>query len=557
MKTNILGAAFAVTIFTTGLGCNTPPQTGWTDADGDGYGDPSLPLGVVDAYGPGIANNNADCNDGDASIKPSANEIFDNIDNNCDGEVDNVPSWYADSDFDGFGNPNQSVQQAIPPFGYIADNTDCDDSNALINPNAPEIGGDDIDSNCNGFNDDVSVGTVGPAGGIIFHVEDTFALEAATSDQGLIRWGCETTSIAGGKAEAVGAGEQNTKDMAASGCSFVGQDINNLERDGFDDWHLPSIKALKSMYKQRKSIGNFAQSVLLQNVCYWSSTEDDFYANAKSVSWTGIGISSPGSVANLNKTAACYVRAVRTVHFEWFIDADNDGYGEESTKIIQVGQPEGYVSNSLDCNDTNPAINPAANELSDGIDNDCDGPIDELYDIGDTGPAGGTVFYVDASGAHGLEASPVDQDRHLTLGDGAEWGCKNFMIDGADGFSIGTGAQNTADMLAAQCQLHKPTNMLAVDLVNDYSLNGYSDWFIPSIEELQALYDAKDRMPGLLSNHYWSSTESELRQVEGQAPEAMVYYIVFENSLQPNLVGTPRSQWKGSSTTGLRAVRAF
>ena len=69
------------------------------------------------------------------------------------------------------------------------------------------------------------------------------------------------------------------------------------------------------------------------------------------------------------------------------------------------------------------------------------------YAIGDTGPAGGLIFFVNpnraADGWRYLEAAPFDQSG------GAKWGCFRRMIAGARGTAIGTGKQNTADMLAA------------------------------------------------------------------------------------------------------------
>ena len=126
---------------------------------------------------------------------------------------------------------------------------------------------------------------------------------------------------------------------------------------------------------------------------------------------------------------------------------------------------------------------------------DQNGNIICSYVIGDVGPAGGIVFYVDASKLHGLEAAPADQDP-------GEWGCNGTEIAGADGRAVGTGAQNTADILAG-CL----TAGIAARIADDYTLNGYHHWFLPSKDELNLLYQQKDVVGGFAVDYYWSSTE--------------------------------------------------
>lgn len=59
-------------------------------------------------------------------------------------------TFYLDSDGDGFGDPNISTDGETQPEGYVTDNTDCDDNNNGINPDAYELAGDAIDQNCDG-----------------------------------------------------------------------------------------------------------------------------------------------------------------------------------------------------------------------------------------------------------------------------------------------------------------------------------------------------------------------------------------------------------------------
>ena len=61
----------------------------------------------------------------------------------------------------------------------------------------------------------------------------------------------------------------------------------------------------------------------------------------------------------------------------WYLDDDADLYGDAASTVNACSQPAGYVADAADCDDTDGAINPAATELCDGLDNDCDGAIDE------------------------------------------------------------------------------------------------------------------------------------------------------------------------------------
>jgi hypothetical protein len=132
----------------------------------------------------------------------------------------------------------------------------------------------------------------------------------------------------------------------------------------------------------------------------------------------------------------------------------------------------------------------------------------EEYAIGDTGPAGGVIFYENpndaADGWRYLEAAPFDQSA------GTKWGCFRKALAGARGTAVGTGKQNTQDILAA-CSEPDTAAALCANL----SVNGVCGWFLPSRDELAWMYrnlktkgvgDFRDG--GVADNFtYWASSE--------------------------------------------------
>ncbi len=134
-------------------------NTYYADTDGDGYGNPDAVIQSCDMNA-GYVVNDLDCDDADANVNPSATEVCDGIDNDCDLAADdddpslsNAPTWYLDADADGFGNGSFTTEACLQPFGFVADASDCDDLDGLVNSNATEIC-DGFDNNCNGDVDD-------------------------------------------------------------------------------------------------------------------------------------------------------------------------------------------------------------------------------------------------------------------------------------------------------------------------------------------------------------------------------------------------------------------
>ena len=123
------------------------------------------------------------------------------------------------------------------------------------------------------------------------------------------------------------------------------------------------------------------------------------------------------------------------------------------------------------------------------------------YAIGDTGPGGGIVFYDKGSVSGGwryLEAAPSNQVTSVT------WSSTNVNVTGATGTAIGTGKANTAAIIAAHSGDTASNN--AAKAAVAYNGGGITDWFLPSKDELNAMYEARSHL-GNSSGYFWSSSQ--------------------------------------------------
>ncbi|MFZ5475926.1 MAG: MopE-related protein [Myxococcota bacterium] len=102
--------------------------TQFADADGDGYGDANT--FIVACPREGFVTDRTDCDDADAAIHPSAEEICNEIDDDCDDLVDEGVTglFFADGDGDGFGDAASTTSRCAEGDGWVADDTDCDDA---------------------------------------------------------------------------------------------------------------------------------------------------------------------------------------------------------------------------------------------------------------------------------------------------------------------------------------------------------------------------------------------------------------------------------------------
>jgi len=159
---------------------------------------------------------------------------------------------------------------------------------------------------------------------------------------------------------------------------------------------------------------------------------------------------------------------------------------------------------------------------------------------------GGVVAYVDGSGQHGLIAAAADQTGAGAY-DGIQWATEPFWytsVPGALGVAIGTGTANTNAIIAQ----NGPGATYAAGLARAYTGGGYTDWFLPSRDELNKLYLNRVAIGGFHTiwkdtPWYWSSSQDA-----DYASGAWSQY--FDDGYQSNGYGK-------YDTARVRAVRAF
>ena len=323
--------------------------TDWyPDGDGDGYGADAYPWALCNAVDGYIAQG-GDCDDQDAAIYPTAIEICDGVDNDCDGSVDesgtsDEVAWYRDGDGDGYGDPNYETHDCVPPTGYVEDFTDCDDGDAAVHPGAQEVCDDyDTDEDCDGlvdgedpdatnlstFYEDADGDTHGSATGAVISACDAPSGFSDTSDD------CDDTdrTVNPSARERCGDGIDNDCDGLVDGADSAA-DVSFYYDDDADGYGDPDR--------------------------YWGEACDN-----------------PGGVSTDSRDcddadASIHPDAAET----WYDGVDSDCDGESDYDADM----DGYDSTDWggeDCDDADASVSPGDVEIcDDGVDNDCDGVVD-------------------------------------------------------------------------------------------------------------------------------------------------------------------------------------
>jgi hypothetical protein len=138
----------------------------------------------------------------------------------------------------------------------------------------------------------------------------------------------------------------------------------------------------------------------------------------------------------------------------------------------------------------------------------------------------GDIGYV-AGETHGIITTPADQSAS------ASWGCAGTIMGTTSG--LGQGDDNTANIVSG-CA----TAGIAARICNDLVYGGYSDWVLPSKDELYRLYGNRIAIGGFVSTYYWSSTEST---------STNSFYYSFANGVSYNT--------NKANLNAVRAIRYF
>ena len=310
------------------------------------------------------------CLDGECTDQCVASaEICDGEDNDCDGDVDeadavDAATWYADADDDGYGDPDDSLSACSQPEGFIDDAGDCDDGDASVNPGGEEVC-DGVDNDCDGLFDEEA---------------DAADLSTWYADRDGDGYGDPAVSIEACEAPfdffVANDGDCDDSDGANSPdgvevCDGVDNDCDELVDDADDDTD-PATMSLFFLDDDGDGSGGVGTALACAPYAGLVETSDDCDDGDDAVH------PAADELCNL-RDDDCDGEVDEDVSdgFEWYVDADQDTFGDASVSLTACERPVGYVMDDTDCDDGSRLVHPYAWEvMGNDIDDDCDGGVD-------------------------------------------------------------------------------------------------------------------------------------------------------------------------------------
>lgn len=344
----------------------------YVDEDKDGYGHPTKSVEACSKPN-GYALENTDCADTDETRHPGVTEICDGIDNNCNGIIDadavNPPTWYQDTDKDGYGDPDISEATCFGPPDFVADNSDCDDTNIAVHPNATEVC-NAIDDNCDNVIDTDAVDRT------LFYLDtdkdgygdpEFFVLACTKPAQYVVdNTDCDVVNkdVHPGATEICDEIDNNCDDVIDTDAVDLHTYYLDEDQDGYGH-------PVTSVDTCSKPVGY----ALENNDC--NDRDETIHPDAEEI--CDITDNNCNGVTDLDTQNPPV----------WYQDSDDDGYGDTKISVATCVPSIKFVPNKLDCDDGDPNVHPLADELCNTIDDNCDNVID-------TDAVDRTIYYLDS-----------------------------------------------------------------------------------------------------------------------------------------------------------------